>query len=268
MTDDRLRDDEVARVLRRAAELDASSALAPAPDDGLPVAALEAAAAEVGLSPAAVRLAVAELRAGALDDAAPAGAEAAAIVCARVVPADPVSVLDSVGRYLSGQAFARARDRGTEQVWRPREDLVATLRRKFDWAAAIRLRSVSEVVVRAVEVEGGTLVRLVARLEGGVVFAPRIGAGVGAVVGLAGVGAAGAILGDPLVLAGAAGAGAVGGTAGWRVGRRVRASQRHRVAEAIDGLLDELELGRDPTMRSALERLSARARQLRSGYRL
>ncbi|HEX5366494.1 MAG TPA: hypothetical protein VFW63_07515, partial [Acidimicrobiales bacterium] len=65
----RLSGDEVARVLRRAAEIDAVEART---EVGLDPAALEEAAQEVGLSPAAVRRAVAELRAGALP-AAPTG---------------------------------------------------------------------------------------------------------------------------------------------------------------------------------------------------
>lgn len=274
MADDRLRDDEIARVLRRAAELDAATPAAVAgADDGLPVAAVEAAAAEVGLSPAAVRLAVAELRAGALDADPVAGTSPGVVVCARVVPGTCAACLDAVGHYLAGQALVRARDRGLEQVWRPREDWMAALQRRFDWAAAIRLRSVEEVVVRAVEVEGGTLVRVVARLEGQVAAAPGIAGGVGATVGAGGLGFLGLLLADPALVGAAAGVaagGAAGGTAGWRIGRRMRTSERHRVAEALDGALDEMELGRTPGRRVAtpLDRLAARARRLRGGYRL
>src|SRR5690606_33273589 len=60
----RLSRDEVALVLRRAAELDAAAG--GPPPDGYEPAAVEEAAREVGLSPAAVRQAVAELRAGVL----------------------------------------------------------------------------------------------------------------------------------------------------------------------------------------------------------
>jgi len=267
--DERLTDDEVARVLRRAAELDVTTTLAPA--EGLPVAAVEAAAAEVGLSAAAVRLAVAELRAGALDTSAEGAVGPAVIVCARVVPGACADCLDAVGRYLSGQALVRARDRGLEQVWRPREDWFARVQRRFDWAAAIRLRSVEEVIVRTVEVEGGTLVRVVVRLEGQVASAPGIGGAAGATVGAAALGITGAVLGDPALLLGAGGAvvgGAGAGMAGWQVGRRVRANQRHRIAEAVDGALDELERGRLPAGTTPLDRLASRARRLRSGYRL
>ena len=249
-------EDEVALVLRRASELDTTAAPAA---DGLPVAAVEAAAAEVGLSPSAVRQAVAELRTGALDD------DGAPVVCARVVPTSCTMAVDAVGRWLQGQAMVRARDRGTEQVWRPREDWFAGLQRKLDFAAALRLKAVDEVVVRAVEVEGGTLIRLSARLQGSVAKAPHLGAGIGAT----GAGAATSVLVllDPALLLAVPPTAAIGGTAGWRLGRRSLTKHRRKVEDAIDGLLDELELGRQPGA-TPLEKLASRARRLRSGYRL
>lgn len=264
MAEDRLTDEEVARVLRRAAELDPGSA---PQEGGLPVAAVESAAAEVGLEPAAVRRAVAELRAGALDDVS----GPRFVVCARVVPGEVEASLASVGRYLAGQAFVRARDRGNEEVWRPREDWLAGLRRTFDVAAAIRLKDVDEVVVHAVQVEGGTLVRLVARLQGAVAAAPAVGTGVGATVGGAGAGFLGLVTGDPALLFAVLGAvpgGAALGAVGWRVGRAARARGRGKVADALDGMLDELERGRQPGAGRALDKLAERARRVRGGYRL
>jgi len=189
-----------------------------------------------------------------------------------VLPADRAACVDVIGRWLKGQALVRARDRGFEQVWRPREDLVAGLLRRFDWAAAIRLKGVDEVVVRTVEVEGGTLVRITARLGRPLAVAPKLGAGIGAVAGaVAGAGAGvpielGYLVDAALVAVGTSG----GGVGGWRVGRRALASRRMRVAEAIDGVLDELERGRQPGG-SAFERLAARARRVHPGdarYRL
>jgi hypothetical protein len=267
MTHDRLTDVEVAKVLRRAAELDASPAVPV--DDGLPVAAVEAAAAEVGLSPAAVRQAVAELRSGVLD--APQEEPGPShIVCARVVAGDVETSLAAVGRYLERQAFVRARDRGVEQVWRPREDIAAKVQRRFDFAAAIRLGAVDEVVVRTTPVEGGTLLRLVARLERQVARAPRLAGTAGGVVVGGGVGALGIALGDPTVALAGLPAGALGGTAGWRLGRRARDNQRHRATESIEGLLDELELGRSvgDGGGNTFDRLASRARRLRGGYRV
>jgi hypothetical protein len=257
-SDDRLTDDEVARVLRRASELDLGAATSLATGEGLPVASVEAAAAEVGLSPAAVRQAVAELRTGALDE------QESPIVCARVVPLPSDAALEAVGRFLTRQVMARARARGSEEVWRPREDWLAGMQRGLDWAKAIRLRAINEVVVRAVEVEGGTLVRLVAHPSGAVASAPGIGLGVGTIVG-GGLGALGAVIAPELALAAVPG-GTAGGYGGWRVGRRVQRRQRWRVAEAIDGLLDELEQGRNPGQRNALDRLARQARRLRGGW--
>ncbi len=261
MGEDRLTDEEVARVLRRATELEAGSPL-PGVGDGLPLAAVEAAAAEVGLSPAAVRQAVAELRTGALD------APGAQIVCARVVPLACSDALAAVGRWLGGQAMIRARDRVTEQVWRPREDWVARTQRRFDWAAAIRLRAVDEVVVRAVEVEGGTLVRVCVQLERPVAAAPRIGAALAGGTGAAGLGLLGLLNGQPEIVFTALGVGAggsAGGYAGWRIGSRLRARERRKVSEAVDGLLDELEHGREPG-RNPFDKLASRARRLRGGW--
>lgn len=259
---ERLTDDEVARVLRRASELEPGATAGEG--EGLPVTAVEAAAAEVGLSPAAVRQAVAELRTGALDE------HDDPVVCARVLPGACPECLDSVARWLQGQCMVRARDRGLEQVWRPREDMLARLQRRLDFAAAIRLAGVDEVVVRAVEVEGGTLVRISARLERPLAMAPTMGAGAGAVVGAGGAGFLGLLNVDPaLVGAVAAGvpAGAVAGFIGWRLGRNLLGNRRARVAEAIDGVLDELERGRQPGG-SPLERLALRARRIRGGYRV
>jgi len=239
MGEERLTDTEVARVLRRAAELEPADAAAP---EGLPVAAVEAAAAEVGLSPDAVRLAIAELRTGALDEADLTSP--AVVVCARVVPGGAATALEAVGRYLSRQALVRARDRGLEQVWRPRDDLLASLQRRLDFTASIRLKAVQEVVVRAVDVEGGALVRVVARLESATAAAPAIGAGVGSTVGAVAAGAAAVVTGDAGWLVATAAAAPTGGTLGWRIGRGVRDGQRRTVAEAVDGMLDELELGR------------------------
>lgn len=267
MADERLTDDEVALVLRRASELD----VRPASLDGagLPVTAVEAAAAEVGLSPAAVRRAVAELRAGALDDE-PDGTPS--IVCARVVPAAADDALASVATWLRGQAMVRARDRGSEQVWRPREDVFARIQRKVDPVKRLRLIGVDEVVVRAVAVEGGTLVRIRARLTRPSTRAPRRTAGAGAAAGVAAAGFVGGLVVDPAVLGAVASgvpAGAGLGVLGWRIGRARLARARHRVTEAVDGLLDELELGRGPASpRARIEQLAERARRLRGGYRL
>jgi hypothetical protein len=239
---DRLGPDEVALVLRRAAELDLTSAQ-PA-DEGMPIAALEAAAAEVGLPPAMIRQAVAELRAGALTPA-PAGRRGAVVVEAGVVPNPPKEALALVGRWLRSQAFERHRVRDGAETWRQREDVFAKVQRSVDWIGHVRLQDVREVTVRAIPVQEGTLVRVEATLQGSVVAMPGIGAGVGAVVGsgtgmvtagLLATGTAGAVALGTVV----AGAGAVGG---WWTGRRLRHDHVAAVHDELSAHLDNVGHG-------------------------
>lgn len=257
MAEDRLSQDEVALVLRRAAELDGETATPT--DERLPVAAIEAAAAEVGLAPAAVRQAVAELRAGVLAGPVDAPAAPHRVVEAAVVPLDVEAASAAVGRWLAAQTFQRHRGRDGVEVWRIREDWVAGLQRKLDWSASVRLTWVREVVLRVVAVEGGTLVRLEATLATAPQQAPAIGAAAGATSGLVVGGAGVATFGGTVALglgAAAVGAGSVGG---WWVGRSARRLSRHRVADELSAELDRLGSGVDE--RNALDRLRDRARR-------
>jgi hypothetical protein len=166
--------------------------------------------------------------------------------------------------------MVRARDRGTEQVWRPREDLLANLQRRLDFGAAIRLKGIDEVVVRGVDVEGGTLVRICARFSRGVDRVPAVAATTTTAVTALG-GAALSTLPEFSVLLEltVVGVGSVAaGIAAWRAGRHAVEQRRRQVTEAVEGLLDELELGRHPGGRNAFDRLAARARRVRGGYRL
>jgi hypothetical protein len=253
---DRLGPDEVALVLRRAAELDLAAGLPG--DEGLPVAALEAAAAEVGLPPATIRQAVAELRAGALAPV-PAGRRAAVVVEAGVVPHAPDEALALVGRWLQSQAFERHRVREGAHTWRQREDLFAKVQRSVDWIGHVRLQDVREVTVRAIPVQEGTLVRFEATLEGSVVAAPGIGAGVGAVAGSGTGMLAAALLSTGTTAAvglGAvvAGAGAVGG---WWTGRRVRQTHVATIHDELSAHLDRVGHG-DVANPSLLDRFRRR----------
>ena len=253
-----LTEDQVALVLRRAAELDTTTAIV---DEGLPVAAVEAAAAEVGLPPEAVRQAVAELRAGMLDDRLPElGPDV--IVVARVVPCDVEHALAATGVFLGTQAIHRVRDRADQQVWRRRDDFLAKTFRFVDLTGRIRLGSVEQVEVRAVPVEGGTLLRLTARLTWPARFAPRLAATAGAIAGVAGTGVALAI-GDVGAAAIVAGTGTVAGSGGWALARIAVQRERRRVTEALEGFLDECELGRLPESRSMIDKLRRQARAVR-----
>lgn len=255
MGEERLTQDELALVLRRAAELD----VPVEPGERLSVEAVEAAAAEVGLPAVAVRQAVAELRAGLLtpgDAGQPAPVGPATVVEAAVVGLAPDRAAEEIGRWLSAQTFHRHRGRDGVEVWRRREDWVAGVQRRFDWSASVRLKGVHEVVVRAVAVEGGTLLRLEATLAGAVAAAPGVGLGGGGAAGVA----AGLPLGgmtSGIAVAALGGAGLVGG---WLAGRRVRRNRRDRVADELAAALDRLATGRtvDP---SALTRLRARVRR-------
>lgn len=274
MAEERLTQDELALVLRRAAELDVAPA-GSAADDRLPVAAVEAAAAEVGLPATAVRQAVAELRAGVLR-AGPAGADGlvevgaapvdrAVVVEAGEVPFEPERALAEVGRWLGGQTFHRHRGRDGVEVWRVREDWVAGMQRKFDWSASVRLKGVREVVVRAVAMGDGALLRLEATLDGAYASAPTIGTVGGGTAGtVVGVGSTVA-LAAPGVLIGGVGAATagIGALLGWRAGRSSRRRSRDRIADELAAELDRIATGRAND--GALERLKQRA--MRASHR-
>ena len=255
--------DEVALVLRRATELDVAIP-GTDPEERLSIEAVEAAAAEVGVPAIAVRRAVAELRAGVLTSTATGGPpEPLAVVEASVVPVDEEAAMAEIGRWLSAQTFHRYRGRDGVEVWRPREDWLAAIQRRLDWSAAVRLRDVGEVVVRAVALEEGTLLRLEATLVGVAAAAPGIGAGTGAVVGTtAGMAAGMSFAGGPpsVVVVGAL----VGGAAalsGWSAGRSVRRGRRDRIADELAAELDRIVSG--ISERNALDRLRERARRSR-----
>lgn len=253
---DRLTSDEVALVLRRAAELDPTTA--PMPDEGLSVEAVEAAAAEVGLPASAVRQAIAELRTGVLDPE-PGDRPPLTLVEAGVVPYAPDEALAMVGRWLESQAFHRHRLREGVETWRPREDVLAKLQRGLDWMATVRLKDVREVTVRAVAVTDGTLVRVEATLSGSVVSLPGIGAGAGGVIG-SGVGVVGGMVspaGPPGVVAAGAAVAGLGAVGGWWAGRRARQSRAEHVADEVSAHLDRIGHGDDHEPR-ALRRLRRR----------
>lgn len=240
----RLTSDQVALVLRRAAELDAAADA----DTGSAVydaAAIEEAASEVGLSPAAVRRAVAELRVGALapEVAAPPrrarAAESRRISDQRLVDLTPAAARAAVDRFLRTQMFELRRRSGDRALYRLRSDLVASMRRRLDFAGAIKLDGLALVDVVVTAADDRTLVRVEAELTASrssvVAGSAAAGAGVTLVTGLTG-----ALLAEPGLVIAALPAGAVIGASGLRVaGGRW---QRHRddVAEVIAGLLDRL----------------------------
>jgi hypothetical protein len=146
-----LTEDEVALVFRRAAEIEGED---PAHRAGeFDVATLERIAVEAGLSPVAVRRAVAELRAGQLAplDRRPGRRLAAPIPASTVVERRLAVDRDAVSRrleqYLKAQTFRVARRHGDVTVWEPSGSLAANLVRGIDLTDRMRLRGVSGLEV-------------------------------------------------------------------------------------------------------------------------
>jgi hypothetical protein len=240
-----LTEDEVALVFRRAAELEA---IAPGDRPQLDIATLEQIAVEAGLSPAAVRQAVDELRSGRLP--VPAGKR-------RLAPAIPAEIVverrldlpvDTVTRrldgYLRAQMFRVCRRRGDITIWEASHSVAANVMRGIDLTDRMRLRHVDglEVQVRA---EGshrrGSSVRIVLDLSGAQRNA-RGGTVTGAAFGVGGLVAlvTGFVVGVPevgLVLPVTTGI-----AAGAHFGARSTAGKHVKKAvDAIELVLDELE---------------------------
>ncbi len=240
---DRLDPSTANEIIRRAAELDADrpgSGIHEPP--GFDRRALEAAADEVGISPAAVRRAMAEHDAGALarredrNVLGPARTQAVSIVGL------PTQIARAhVDRWLKGQLLEIHARRGEEVEWRRRGDLAAKLRRRVDPTKRIRLGDVDAVIVSVVgEGEDRSIVRICADLTHtrsglltGVVALPSAA---GPVLG----GAAALILAEPLFFLGGIPAGLALGSAGLYAGRRSLATERAEAARVIDLFLEEL----------------------------
>ncbi|MGH9244437.1 MAG: hypothetical protein ACRD29_09000 [Acidimicrobiales bacterium] len=248
-----LTSDEVAAVLRRAAELEGEGS----PGDGsqtdrIDLTAVEQAAAEVGLSPAAVKRAYAELQVGSLGaQQAIARTEGgiigpAAVAEQRVVHLSPDEVRARAGRFLQRQTFELRRSNPEFSLWRRRSDVAASVRRAFDFSKRIKLTQPRAITVHLTEVvdladQPATLVRVEADL--GHIKAGTAVATVGTPTAVA---AAGGVLGvlfsnDPAWVMAAAGgwvpvtAGAVG------LGRFLYGRERRKVAELLASFLDGLE---------------------------
>jgi hypothetical protein len=247
--------DEVARVLRRAAELDASSG-----DSGVPelvdAALVEEAAAEAGLSREAVRQAIDEL---ALEPGADHGSVLgrANVVVERRFAGSVEEVAAHLHRYLRSQLLQPQRVSPTRSRWVPRQGLTVVLRRATDLGGRLLLEDVGslDLVVTPTGI-GGVHVRLEADLA-----AVRRGRNV-RLAGGAGAGALGA--GTVVLVVGAAPAAvlaipvAAGLAAGGHLVARSYAQHRvGRVHDALAGELDRIEhpaalppAGRQPTARS------------------
>jgi hypothetical protein len=248
----RLNSDEVALVLRRAADLEAQAAGHTGADDGFDASAVEEAAREVGLSPAAVRQAMAELHTGDLTSdrrGRPAVARPgpSIVQVARLVPCAPAVIHTSTERFLRRQTLEVRRRQDQVVLFRQRRDFSASLRRGFDFNGAIKLEGVNALTVTVTPIvpgedgePGRCMVRMVAELRGRAVMNALASAGgltaasMTAVPAIFVIGTAGAA-GTAVV----AGAGVTAG--GLAVGHSWWRRRREQVAEVLDGFLDSFE---------------------------
>jgi hypothetical protein len=246
-----LSSDEVAAILRRAAELederDAADGLVP---DRIDMTAVEQAAGEVGISVEAVRQAYAELQVGGIAPE-PAGRTAsmeligpARVAEQRVVRLPLEQVRDRIGRVLRQQTFELRRSNDTSSLWRRRDDFSASVKRGFDFSKKIKLTDARAVRVNLTEVTDrdgspATLVRAeadIGQIRTGATVA-SIAIPTGLMASLAGMGA---IAGEPTAVVVAA-AGWLPATAGsLGVGRRLYRKQHLKVGEVLGMYLDGL----------------------------
>jgi hypothetical protein len=239
--------DEVARVLHRASEIEAA-ADGRINGEGYDAEAVEQAAAEVGLSPAAVRQAFAELRIGALpgDGRVPTkradGSRVATsrfVTQQRLVERRPEAVHAAVDRFLRSQMLELRRRGGDRSLYRPRRDLVASLRRGLDFAGVIKLDGIRTVSLLVTPADERTLVRLEAELASSRANVVAGAAGTGAGVALL-MGVGGALAAEPGLVIAAVPAGAAVGAGGLRVAGGRWRQRRDNVDEVLAALLDRL----------------------------
>lgn len=236
-----LNDDEVALVLRRAAELSPPLESLGAGPFAYDRAALEEAAAEVGIEPAAVRRALAELDAGALAPTAETAATRSTIVVRRVI-ARPAPAVDADARLvLRRELFRLRRDTGSRMVWVRSTALAARAVRSVNRVTGhLRLTDIPAIEVHVLAVDDDTtLVQLALdttsyrrRETGEIVGSAAMGAA-SLAVGIGGLGL------HPLGMAVGAGGAALGalGCAGAAALYRSRLADTEAIAE---GVLDEL----------------------------
>lgn len=237
-----LSEDEAALVFRRAAELEAT---APGQQPAFDAITLERIGVEAGLSPAAVRQAVAELRAGRLE---PSGRRrltarpvAPEIVIERRVGAPAARVNDRLETYLRHQMFRVARRRGNLTVWEPNRGLIANVLRGTDLIDRIRLSRVDGLQLHVEPTDAGCHVRIVVDLgrarsharTGSITGAALGGAGVAAAAAGIALGAGELALALPFTTAGGVGA--------FLGARSNYAKKVKRAVGAVELVLDELE---------------------------
>ncbi len=245
----RLTSDEVSLVLHRVADIEAAER-PTGTVDGYEAAAVVEAAREVGLSPAAVHQAVAELRAGALTPEPPPGAPARRspsrgaasrqVVQQRLVDVRPTQVQATIDGFMRTQMFELRRRSGDRSLYRQRSDLLAHVRRRLDFGGAIKLDGLSSIdVVVAPADDDRTLVRVQADLVASRTNALAGGAAVGAAVTMF-TGLTGALFQEAGLIFAALPAGVLVGSGSMRVAGGRWQHRRDDVAEVLASLLDRL----------------------------
>jgi hypothetical protein len=234
-------EEAVAAVFARAAELDAE--LSPeGPHALLDVEALVEVGMAVGLSPAAVRRAVAEHQAGAV---LPAASTPSTWVGPRVAVAerrlggDARGVRRSIERSLERQWFRKVRGADGHSLWTARDDLAARVSRQVDFKKRLVLKGVTGVALTAVDCDDDEVaVRLEADLGdrrndlGWMVAGTTTGTTVaGAILAMA-VGLDPVLAGTLVVLPAATAGGSVA------IARRAYQGQLQRLTDDLEGMLD------------------------------
>ena len=244
-----LAEEAVAAVFARAAEIDLHQS-PQSPATLLDEEALVEIGATVGLSPAAIRQAVAEHHAGALVPAVVApdtwvGPRLA--VAEQRLTGDPDRLRRAVERDLERQWFRKVRDQDGRSVWTARTDLPARVARRVDFRHRLVLQGVSgvvlttftcgadEVVVRLEADPAERRTTLGWKVAGTAAGGATVGAVLAALFGLDGTPLETA---SELVyfLAPTAGAGAGGVSAA----RRSYTAQLRRLTDDLEGTLDRL----------------------------
>jgi hypothetical protein len=247
MADERLTPGEVQLVLRRAAELERRESAGP-DGESLAPAEVEALATEVGLSAAAVRQALAEVRAGALEMPHPPGALERVlgpntVVVERTIGVPEAELQRRVERALRGELLRKQRDFGSRSVWEHAPGWLPALRRSLDWSGQLTLGGARTVEVTVVEAgDGRSTVRLAVDV-GALQRKVLAGASLGTAAGVAAALVLWA-MGTPVALEwlAAAGATATGSIASLRVYRR----ELSTTAMALEHLCDTLERAHVP----------------------
>lgn len=236
----RLTQEQISKVLRRAAELDRT----PDDDRRLDASAVEAAAVEAGLSPTSVSQALAELHVGALEPVAPgrmALLGPPSLTVQRAVPG-PRSAVDAALRaWLSGQLFEQRRQFGDRELWARREGMLASVRRGLDVNHRLTLngvRSLEFALAASPARDGEVLVRFHADVrEQRLAHAWWLAGGA-----VAGTGTAGALfLVDPVAVLASVPVGAGLAFGGHLAGRSYYRREVSKIETALAGLLDRLE---------------------------